>query len=276
MFRRNHLDDDTVERLLAHQPVHGQEMLVSFVEDVTHATTDVGPVPAPALTSLFAAGVLTDKGDLLVTAGSNVHGPAPQVAGLPKRKKRNVIEAALGKLAALGLIAKLAAATGAVALAGTAIAATGQLPAPAQERAADVAAHVGLSLPGATATSHTDTTDTGTTDPTTSTTTHPDNHGADVSTAAHDHSQDELCGNHGKAVSAVASGQTSCVETTPTTEAGSTTSTTQVQGDDHGKADQHDSATGEANSDAHKAPGDETPTTPTSVPTGDRSGHTDH
>ena len=33
---------------------------------------------------------------------------------------------------------------------------------------------------------------------------HPDNHGAVVSAAAHDHSHDEACGNHGKVVSAVA------------------------------------------------------------------------
>ena len=33
---------------------------------------------------------------------------------------------------------------------------------------------------------------------------HPDNHGALVSAAAHDHQYDEACGNHGKVVSSVA------------------------------------------------------------------------
>ena len=40
--------------------------------------------------------------------------------------------------------------------------------------------------------------------------THPDNHGAEVSKAAHDHSHDAECGNHGHYVSAVAHGQTTC------------------------------------------------------------------
>lgn len=186
-----------------------------------------------------------------------------------------MIEAALGKLATLGLVAKLAAATGAVTLAGTAIAATGQLPAPAQERVADVVAHVGGGLPGGTSTGHTntdkadtETTGTDATNPTTSTTTHADNHGTEVSTAAQDHSQDELCGNHGKAVSAVATGKTNCIETTSTTQAESTT----VQDDDHGKADQH-KPTG---SDAKKPGGDTTSTTTTAIPTATDSGNTHH
>jgi hypothetical protein len=40
--------------------------------------------------------------------------------------------------------------------------------------------------------------------------THPDNHGSEVSKAAHDHSHDAECGNHGHYVSAVAHGQATC------------------------------------------------------------------
>ena len=41
-----------------------------------------------------------------------------------------------------------------------------------------------------------------------------DNHGAVVSAAAQDHSHDAECGNHGKYVSAVAQGETTCTTTT--------------------------------------------------------------
>ena len=44
---------------------------------------------------------------------------------------------------------------------------------------------------------------------------HPENHGKDVSEAAHDHSQDDEAGNHGQHVRDVARGGGS----TPTTEA---------------------------------------------------------
>ena len=40
--------------------------------------------------------------------------------------------------------------------------------------------------------------------------THPDNHGAAVSEAAHDHSHDAECGNHGSWVSSVARGKEAC------------------------------------------------------------------
>jgi len=46
---------------------------------------------------------------------------------------------------------------------------------------------------------------------------HPDNHGARVSEAAHDHSHDAECGNHGHYVSAVAHGESTC---TPGSEPG--------------------------------------------------------
>lgn len=116
MNRRSHLDDTSFEQLLAGRTVPGQELLVSFVEDVHVATSAEASQPSSELATLFAEGLSTEKGDLLVTAASNVTGPAPQAAGLPKWRKKNMIEIALSKLAALGLAAKIGAATGVVAL----------------------------------------------------------------------------------------------------------------------------------------------------------------
>ncbi|MBW3547056.1 MAG: hypothetical protein KY452_02830 [Actinobacteria bacterium] len=61
-----------------------------------------------------------------------------------------MIEIALAKLASLGLVAKIGAATGVVALSGTAAAATGALLATIQEGVAAVAEQVGIDIPGGT------------------------------------------------------------------------------------------------------------------------------
>ena len=65
-----------------------------------------------------------------------------------------MIEIALSKLAALGLAAKMGAATGVVALSGTAAALTGVLPEPVQERVAAVAEQVGIDIPGGKSAEH--------------------------------------------------------------------------------------------------------------------------
>lgn len=154
MIPRSHLDDTSFEQLVAGRTVPGQELLVSFVEDVHVATSAEASQPSSELVTLFAEGLSTEKGDLLVTAASNVTGPAPQAAGLPKWRKKNMIEIALSKLAALGLAAKVGAATGVVALSGTAAAFTGVLPAPVQERVAAVADQVGIEIPGGKSAEH--------------------------------------------------------------------------------------------------------------------------
>ncbi|MDP9019446.1 MAG: hypothetical protein M3N25_01360 [Actinomycetota bacterium] len=154
MIRRSHLDDTSIDQLLAGRTVPGQELLVSFVEDVHVARSAEATRPSSELATLFAEGLSTEKGELLVTAASNVTGPAPQAAGLPKWRKRNMIEIALSKLAALGLAAKIGAATGVVALSGTAAAFTGVLPAPVQERVAAVAEQVGIDIPGGKSAEH--------------------------------------------------------------------------------------------------------------------------
>ncbi len=153
MIRRSHLDD-SFEQLMAGRTVPGEELLVSFAEDVHVATSAEATRPSSELVTLFAEGLSTEKGDLLVTAASNVSGPAPQAAGLPKWRKRNMIELALSKLAALGLAAKIGAATGVVALSGTAAAMTGVLPDPVQERVVGVAEQVGIDIPGGKSAEH--------------------------------------------------------------------------------------------------------------------------
>jgi hypothetical protein len=154
MIRRSHLDDSSIEQLLAGASVPGNELLISFVEDVHAATSVQASGPGSELATLFAEGLSIEKGDLLATAASNVTGPAPQAAGLPKWRKRNMIEIALTKLAALGLAAKIGAATGVVALSGTAAAVTGALPDTVQERVAAVAEQVGIDIPGGKSAEH--------------------------------------------------------------------------------------------------------------------------
>ena len=153
MIQRSHLDE-SFEQLVAGRTVPGQELLVSFAEDVHVATSAEATRPSSELVTLFAEGLSTENGELLVTAASNVTGPAPQAAGLPKWRKKNMIEIALSKLAALGLAAKIGAATGVVALSGTAAAMTGVLPVPVQERVAAVAEQVGIDIPGGKSAEH--------------------------------------------------------------------------------------------------------------------------
>ncbi len=94
---------------------------------------------------------LNDKGDLLVTAASNVHGPAPQVAGLPKWKEENdmpvtgALAGLLAKFSGVGTATKAAlAGVTAVTTMGLAGGAAGVLPGPAQSL---VAAAVNTATP---------------------------------------------------------------------------------------------------------------------------------
>ncbi len=114
-----------------------------FAQDVRFASRGPAPVPSPQLAALFEGGVLRsgfsiDKGDLLVTAASNVHGPAPQAAGLPNWRKETpmplaFLSALIGKIAGAGTAAKAAiATTTAFATMTVAGAAAGVLPGPVQ------------------------------------------------------------------------------------------------------------------------------------------------
>ncbi|HVL28243.1 MAG TPA: hypothetical protein VM390_08845 [Acidimicrobiales bacterium] len=99
----------------------------------------------PALAMLVARGFSSEKGDLPATAASNVTGPAPQAAGLPKwRKKKMLISELLAglvtKLAGLGMAAKAGMGVTLAAASTTAAGAAGVLPAPAQHAVATVVA----------------------------------------------------------------------------------------------------------------------------------------
>jgi hypothetical protein len=217
-MRSDLLSDDTVELLLRGEALPGLDALTAFLAEVRDAGAGPGPAPGLDLAWWFAEGISTDKGDLLATAGSNADGPATQAAGLPTwRRARKMVHNAVGKLAALGLAAKVALGGGAVALAATGIAASGTQGDPADEE-------VQVVLEDTT----TDTTVPEETDEVTDATEpegdepegdeEPANHGAVVSEAAKDHSHDEECGNHGKWVSSVARCLDSCLDEEESTE----------------------------------------------------------
>ena len=131
------LDDAAVEAILGgRRPVEaGCEGLVAFARDVQAVAEQPPPRPNASLAAVLAAGFSTEKGDLLVTAASNVNGPAPQAAGLPKwRKRHSMIPVGL----LTGLAAKIVAGVTAGLAGVTAIGAAGALPGPAQDAVATV------------------------------------------------------------------------------------------------------------------------------------------
>jgi hypothetical protein len=153
------------------------------VESLLHAAkSDLAPVQADA--SLLEA----------MTLALSVDASAPA----PVTRRRPMI----GKV----LTAKAAAIAGVLVLSGgVASAATGALPDPVQDTASHAAEHVGLHIPksdkheaddDATDDANDDTGDDTTAE-------HPENHGKDVSTVAHDESNEGR--DHGAAVCAVAS-----------------------------------------------------------------------
>jgi len=139
------LDDRALEALLSGSPSaqSGFDWLVPFVEDLEAASSRPVPVVRPALVMFLAKGISTEKGDLSATAASNVTGPAPQAAGLPKwRKKKMLISELLAglttKLAGLGMAAKAGMGLTLAAASTTAAGAAGVLPAPVQHAVATV------------------------------------------------------------------------------------------------------------------------------------------
>lgn len=137
------------------------DALAPFAEEVRFAVSGPPPVPSMSLAEVLTAGFSgvspTEKGDLLATAASNVHGPAPQVAGLPKWKEETdmpvtgILASLLAKLAGAGTAAKGALA-GVTAVTTMAMAggAAGVLPGPAQTLVASaVNAATPFEFPGA-------------------------------------------------------------------------------------------------------------------------------
>jgi len=138
------LDDRALEALLSGAPCaqSGFDWLFSFVEGLDEATSGPAPAMKPALAMLVAQGFSTEKGDLPATAASNVTGPAPQAAGLPKWRKKMLLSELLAglttKLVGLGMAAKAGMGLTLAAASTTAAGAAGVLPAPAQHAVATV------------------------------------------------------------------------------------------------------------------------------------------
>ena len=132
------LDDQVAEAILSgHGPAEaGFEPLTAFSNDVRTVADRANPQPNAALASVLSTGFSTEKGDLLVTAGSNVIGPATtQAAGLPKwRNRTNMLPVGIFS----GVVAKVVAGvvTGLVGVTG--LGAAGALPGPAQDAVASV------------------------------------------------------------------------------------------------------------------------------------------
>ena len=130
MFR-NPLDDAAIEAFFTGQPADEElAPLAGLVEDLRSMTSGPAPVPSMQLAKMLAEGFSTANGDLLATAESNVPGPAPQAAGLPKWRKKKMIITEL--LAGLSVAAKAGFGITAAAAAVTAGGAAGVLPGPAQ------------------------------------------------------------------------------------------------------------------------------------------------
>ncbi|MFP5375580.1 MAG: hypothetical protein ACLGIO_02210 [Acidimicrobiia bacterium] len=134
MLRRTRIDDAAIEALFTGNGAGGEPgSLAAFAGELRRMAK--GPVPAPSvpLATMLAEGLFTEKGDLPVTAASNVPGPAPQAAGLPKWRRRKMIEF----LAGLSVAAKAAFGVSMAAASVTAAGAAGVLPAPAQSAVAN-------------------------------------------------------------------------------------------------------------------------------------------
>lgn len=129
MIRRTHIDDAAFEAHLTGNDAGELPALAAFAEDLRTLTSGPAPVPSAQLAAMMAEGFSTEQGDLPATAASNVPGPAPQVAGLPKWRKRRVI----GEfIAGLSVAAKAAFGVSMAAASVTAAGAAGALPEPAQ------------------------------------------------------------------------------------------------------------------------------------------------
>jgi hypothetical protein len=108
-----------------------------------YLTTIEPDVEAEHLTGLMQVVNLTDKGDLAARPASNVHGPHAQASGLPKPRRRFMLESLFATLSA-----KIAAGGIAVAMAATGgLAATGSLPDEAQTAVSQALDNIGIDIP---------------------------------------------------------------------------------------------------------------------------------
>ncbi|HVA41908.1 MAG TPA: hypothetical protein VNF50_00330 [Acidimicrobiales bacterium] len=200
------LDDRAVEAFFAGRNLPAdEELLGAFAQSVRAFSHQPAPTPRGELAAVLMNGLTIEKGDLPVTAVSNVTGPQLEASGLPKwRRPRMTVSALLSalmtKLGALGLAAKAGLLIALTAAGVTAAGAAGALPAPVQNVVSHAVSDVTpFSLP-TTANSHAA-------------------FGAKTSTAAHHH------GVSGSAVSKAAKAKGSTDGANPTT-GGSNAATT--------------------------------------------------
>lgn len=133
MLRRRLFDDEMSEAILTGRSPVPEEFaaLVSFAEDARALSRSGVLSPRSELRAMFVDGVSAENGDLLVTAASNVHGPAEQVAGLPKRRSKTMTF--FEWIAGLSVGAKAALGVGIAAASVTGAGAAGALPGPIQD-----------------------------------------------------------------------------------------------------------------------------------------------
>ena len=136
LFDEHQLDDERIEAILAGTAGAEHTALSAFVADVRDVASGPAPVPSASLATLFTHGFSTESGDLSATAASNVTGPAPQAAGLPKWRKR--IMDVKKWVAGLSVAGKLALGAGMAAAAGGGAGTVGALPDPLQHEFAQV------------------------------------------------------------------------------------------------------------------------------------------
>ncbi|MHB1712027.1 MAG: hypothetical protein ACYCV7_11590, partial [Acidimicrobiales bacterium] len=142
------LDDRAIEAFFTgHFSPDADPLLDSFAQSVRTFADQAAPPPRGELAAMLADGLITEKGDLLVTAASNATGPHREASALPKWRRPSMtisalLSALLTKLGALGLAAKgglgIALASAGLLTAGAA----GALPAPVQNTVAHVVGDV--------------------------------------------------------------------------------------------------------------------------------------
>ena len=135
MSRHHHIDDTAIEAFFTGNGA-GDELapLTAFADELRGMASGPAPAPSVQLATMLAEGFSTEKGDLLATAASNVPGPAPQVAGLPKWRRKRMVIAEF--IAGLSVAAKAAFGVSMAAASVTAAGAAGALPAPVQHAVA--------------------------------------------------------------------------------------------------------------------------------------------
>jgi hypothetical protein len=146
MTKPRKISPHDLDRLYAHGS--GSEELEDISRLVQNVRSkylgEIDPdLKAAHLAALMQVVNLTDKGDLAARPASKVNGPARQASGLPKRRRRFVLQSVFATLST-----KLALGGAAVAMAATGgLAATGHLPDQAQTAISHAVDNVGIDIP---------------------------------------------------------------------------------------------------------------------------------